>query len=149
MAAINELHILYKIARCDVDVSPDVRAVLESKGMNPRLVSSSNGIPRCPYIVGYHGAYIDMEYGTVNLILEYMNAGSLQSLIDEHVMFSVDNAAVLAYSVLTALQTLHENGIVHRDIKPSKLLINTEGIVKLTDFGIAKGTYITTDCYDR
>jgi mitogen-activated protein kinase kinase len=101
-----------------------------------RVIGSSQ---RCPYIVGYHGAYIDMEYGTVNLILEYMNAGSVQQRIDEGVIFSVDDAAVLAYSVLTALQTLHENGIVHRDIKPSNLLINSEGIVKLHNFRNSTG----------
>ena len=43
--------------------------------------------------------------------------------------------AVVAYSVLRALEVLHSNNIIHRDVKPSNILINAEGEVKLSDFG--------------
>ena len=43
--------------------------------------------------------------------------------------------AVVAYSILRALEVLHTNNIIHRDVKPSNILINTEGEVKLSDFG--------------
>ena len=155
-AACNELRVLYNIARCDIAMSSGVICALESKGTslaseNASAKSSEHssvsdadegapgGRALCPYIVGYHGAYLDIEFGTLCLLLEYMNAGSVQRWIDERVVFSVDNATVLAYSVLKALQALHEHGIVHRDVKPSNLLINSDGNIKLADFGIAKG----------
>ena len=43
--------------------------------------------------------------------------------------------AVIAYSVLRALEVLHSNNIIHRDVKPSNILINSDGEVKLSDFG--------------
>ena len=46
--------------------------------------------------------------------------------------------AVVAYSVLRALEVLHTNNIIHRDVKPSNILINSDGEVKLSDFGCFK-----------
>ena len=142
--ACSELHTLYDVARCEIKMSPQVKDVMESKtrGIKVDLDSSvSCRAPslHCPYIIGYYGSYVDVEYGTVCLVLEYMNAGSVQTKINDKVIFNIDDAAVLAYSVLMALQILHERGIVHRDVRPSNLLLDSEGHVKLTDFGIAKG----------
>ena len=41
--------------------------------------------------------------------------------------------------VARALQVVHDSGVVHRDVKPSNILINREGLAKLTDFGISTG----------
>jgi serine/threonine protein kinase len=92
-----------------------------------------------PYLINFYDAYIDPEYGAVCLIFEYMNCGSIQSMLNNGVIFDEDDAAVLAFSVLTALTDLHIRNIVHRDIKPSNILTDTAGRLKLTDFGITKG----------
>jgi serine/threonine protein kinase len=93
-----------------------------------------------PYIINFYDAYIDPEHGAVCLLLEYMNCGSIQSMLNDGMIFDEDDAAVLAFSVLTALTDLHGRGILHRDIKPSNILTDTAGHIKLTDFGITKGT---------
>ena len=67
-----------------------------------------------------------------------MNSGTLQTLIDEGKSFSIDDVIVIAFSVLKALAVLHSSRIVHRDVKPSNILVNTDGNIKLTDFGITK-----------
>ena len=67
-----------------------------------------------------------------------MNAGTLQTLIDEGKQFSIDDVSVIAFSTLKALAVLHGRRIVHRDVKPSNILVNTSGRIKLTDFGITK-----------
>ena len=67
-----------------------------------------------------------------------MNAGTVQTLINEGRPFSIDDASVIAFSTLKALAVLHSRRIVHRDVKPSNILVNTSGRIKLTDFGITK-----------
>jgi predicted Ser/Thr protein kinase len=92
-----------------------------------------------PYIVDFYDAYIDPEHNAVCLILEYMNCGSIQSMLNDGMIFNEDDAAVLAFSVLTALTDLHSRNMLHRDIKPSNILTDTAGRIKLTDFRITKG----------
>ena len=93
-----------------------------------------------PYIIDFYDAYIDPEHGAVCLLLEYMNCGSIQSMLNDGMIFDEDDAAVLAFSVMSALTDLHGRNILHRDIKPSNILTDTAGRIKLTDFGITKGT---------
>ena len=81
---------------------------------------------------------MDIDYGAVCLTLDFMNAGSLQNLLDEGRVLNLDEACVLSYAALQALSTLHKSNIVHRDVKPSNFLVNTEGAVQLSDFGISK-----------
>jgi serine/threonine protein kinase len=83
--------------------------------------------------------YSDTEHGSISLILEYMNGGSLQSMLTDGKLFSEDDAAVVAFSVLSALIDLHGKNILHRDIKPSNILADITGHIKLADFGINKG----------
>ena len=84
------------------------------------------------------GAFVDVDYGAVCLTLDFLNAGTLQNLLDEGKIFDLDDACVLSYCALKALRCLHQKNIVHRDVKPSNFLVNTEGALQLTDFGITK-----------
>jgi serine/threonine protein kinase len=70
------------------------------------------------------------------LILEYANAGSLFSLMKKQ-KIGFEEAIAFKYFIQTAsaVQFLHEYGLVHRDIKPENLLFNEDGTVKLCDFG--------------
>jgi eukaryotic-like serine/threonine-protein kinase len=78
------------------------------------------------------------EDDLVYLVMEYIDGPSLRDLlrdvgpIDPHVV------AALGEQVASALGRAHEEGIVHRDVKPGNILITREGIPKVTDFGIAK-----------
>jgi serine/threonine protein kinase len=53
----------------------------------------------------------------VGIVMEYMNGGSLQTLLDQGRTFDEDDIAAVAYSVLRALHLLHSRMIIHRDIK--------------------------------
>jgi serine/threonine protein kinase len=70
-----------------------------------------------------------------------MNGGSLQKMLTDGQFFSEDDAAVVAFSVLSALIDLHGRNILHRDIKPSNILADTKGHIKLAGFGINKGQF--------
>jgi serine/threonine-protein kinase len=94
---------------------------------------------RHPNIVGiYHrGTYDDMTY----LVIEYVNGPTLASMLtsifkrggrmDEHAILTI------TASVTSALDYAHQRGVIHRDVKPSNIMADRNGMVYLTDFGLA------------
>ncbi|MEU0299849.1 protein kinase [Streptomyces sp. NPDC006175] len=77
--------------------------------------------------------YIVMEY------VEGQPLGSvLQSDIQQYGAMPADKALKVTTDVLAALETSHEMGLVHRDIKPGNVMITKRGVVKVMDFGIAR-----------
>ncbi|OON15664.1 kinase domain protein [Opisthorchis viverrini] len=89
-----------------------------------------------PYIVGYYGAFF--ADGDISLCMEYMNGGSLDVVLQHAGRIPEPIVAKFLYSVLKGLvylgQTLH---IIHRDVKPSNILVKRNGEVKLCDFGVS------------
>lgn len=74
-------------------------------------------------------------------VLEYMNRGNLQTILMEQlegitIRFSNTVLASIAYQLLWGLSYIHFERLVHRDVKPSNILLNSAGEVKLSDFGI-------------
>ena len=70
------------------------------------------------------------------MIMEYVEGGSLHQLLQRG-RIEVARAVRFARQVLEALRYAHRRGVVHRDVKPSNILVDPEDRVKLTDFGIA------------
>ncbi len=70
------------------------------------------------------------------IAMEYLDGGSLKDRIKEHP--SPAEALDIAHSIGSALEFVHQMGIVHRDIKPENILFQKGGIPKITDFGVAK-----------
>ncbi len=72
------------------------------------------------------------------LVMEYVSGKTLKDLIKERGQLSPRVATEITIRILSALQHAHDNGIIHRDIKPQNILVQDDGIVKVTDFGIAR-----------
>ena len=72
------------------------------------------------------------------LVMEYVEGSSLQDLVPEKGMTSFLDAAEYARQAALGLQHAHENGMVHRDIKPGNLLVDPNGVVKILDLGLAR-----------
>lgn len=70
--------------------------------------------------------------------MEYMAGGSLEKLLQQRGRLSVPEAIDVAIQVSEALDYSHQRNLVHRDIKPANVLLSEDGVVKLSDFGIAK-----------
>ena len=78
------------------------------------------------------------EAGQHWLVMEYVESENLAELVRRQGPLSPDDAATLIAQAAAALAAAHEAGIVHRDVKPSNILVTPEGQVKLSDFGIAR-----------
>lgn len=72
------------------------------------------------------------------MILEYVPGKTLETVEKEHGLLDCKTAVPLFVKILEAMQPAHEMGIMHRDVKPSNIMLTTWGAVKLMDFGIAR-----------
>lgn len=74
---------------------------------------------------------------TPAIVMEFVEGKSLKEIIAEGEHRTFEFAKKVAVHVLRGLSIAHEKGIVHRDIKPGNILLSSNGIVKVTDFGLA------------
>ena len=89
-----------------------------------------------PSIVTVHD--FEIQDSTAYLIMEYVEGMTLTELLRDHDdRLTLDVVAAVFDAVAHALEVAHENGVLHLDIKPDNILINTSGQVKVTDFGLA------------
>lgn len=78
------------------------------------------------------------------IVMEYVPGQTLKQYIQKHAPISVDRTLAIMEQLTSAIAHAHQNQIIHRDIKPQNILIDQNGIVKITDFGIAMALSSTT-----
>jgi serine/threonine-protein kinase len=74
------------------------------------------------------------------IVMEHVDGRTLADVLREEGPLPPDRAARIGQEVCRGLAAAHGQGLVHRDVKPANILITTEGIVKVADFGIARAT---------
>ncbi|KAK8569413.1 hypothetical protein V6N13_046470 [Hibiscus sabdariffa] len=108
-----------------------------------------------PHIVRCYETY-EKPSGDVAILMEYMDAGSLDSLLRSKGTFSEPELAHITRQILEGLSYLHSLKIIHRDLKPANLLVNNKMEVKIADFGVSKimsptlescNSYVGTSAY--
>lgn len=91
-----------------------------------------------PHVVSVFDVVADESGAGRWLVMEHVEGPDCGRLVREQGRLDPDDAARVLRQVADALRTAHEAGIVHRDVKPSNILLDRNGQAKLTDFGIAR-----------
>ena len=100
-----------------------------------------------PYIVNMHYAFQDRE--NLYLVMDYLSGGDLRFHISRHKKFSEEQTRFFICGLILSLEYIHSNNIIHRDIKPENLVLEENGYVRVTDFGIAKKNTSTISVKSR
>ena len=89
-----------------------------------------------PFIITMHYSFQDNE--NLYLILDLLSGGDLRYHINKKIKFTEEQAKFIIGCTILGLEYCHKNYIIHRDIKPENLLLDENGYIKISDFGIAK-----------
>eukprot|EP01006_Ploeotia_vitrea_P008574 TRINITY_DN20602_c0_g1_i1.p1 TRINITY_DN20602_c0_g1~~TRINITY_DN20602_c0_g1_i1.p1 ORF type:complete len:413 (+),score=26.14 TRINITY_DN20602_c0_g1_i1:89-1240(+) len=102
-------------------VQQELSRVLDSTG-HPNVVHSEQAF------------YID---GSLRILMEYMDLGTVQGIVDAIGFIPEDITSAITKQNLQGLDWLHSMSVLHRDIKPTNLLVHSKGYVKISDFGVS------------
>ena len=82
--------------------------------------------------------YVRQINGIPHIFIEYVDGGNLQDWIDDKRCYELKLGIDLAIQLCHGMEYAHNYGMIHRDIKPHNILMTSDGILKVTDFGIAR-----------
>ena len=83
-----------------------------------------------------HYAFQDRD--NLYLVMDLLNGGDLRYHISRYRKFSEEQTRFFIANIIYAIEYIHSNNVIHRDIKPENLVLDENGYVRITDFGIAK-----------
>jgi serine/threonine-protein kinase len=110
----------------------------DSEDFRQRFIREAKAAARVnhPNIISIYD--ISANTGRAYIAMEYVQGVNLHQYTQEKGRLSPREAASIAAQACSALEAIHGVGVVHRDIKPDNILLAKGGLVKLTDFGLAK-----------
>jgi len=117
-----------KILRYDLSNEEELHRRFQREALSATSLTNPNIVSI--YDVGEDG---EMHY----IVMEYIKGKTLKQYIQEFSPLSAARSVHIMKQLTSAIAHAHENGIIHRDIKPQNILMDEEGNVKITDFGIA------------
>mmetsp|Transcript_32648 Transcript_32648/g.23596 ORF Transcript_32648/g.23596 Transcript_32648/m.23596 type:complete len:174 (+) Transcript_32648:135-656(+) len=126
----------------------DTKKVYAMKVLSKEIVSKRNLIIKTqaerdilekitsPFIVKlYYAFQTDFK---LYFVMDYLNGGELFTHLRKDTKFSEKRACFYAAQIVEALRCLHVNGIIYRDLKPENVILDCDGNLKITDFGLSK-----------
>ncbi|TMR18042.1 serine/threonine protein kinase [Nonomuraea turkmeniaca] len=119
-----------------------VKVLLPGRMEDPGFVARFQGEARAMATINHAGVVDVYDYGvsgdTVYLVMKFVDGEPLDRLLARLGRIPPQAAMELIAQAASALQAVHDQGIVHRDVKPGNLLVQRDGTLVLTDFGIAR-----------
>ena len=89
-----------------------------------------------PFIVKLHYAFQTPE--RLYFVIDFLNGGELFFHLRKEQRFTEERARYYAVEIILALECLHEVGVIYRDLKPENVILDSDGHIKITDFGLSK-----------
>ncbi|CAG8541721.1 9793_t:CDS:2 [Funneliformis mosseae] len=96
-----------------------------------------------PWVVQLFYSFQDASY--LYLIMEFLPGGDLMTMLIKYDTFSEDVTRFYIAECVLAIEAIHKLNFIHRDIKPDNILIDKDGHIKLSDFGLSTGFHRTHD----
>lgn len=124
-----------KILRYDISNEEEFHRRFQREALSATSLAHPNIVSI--YDVGEDG---DMHY----IVMEYIKGKTLKQYINEFSPLSPARSVQIMKQLTSAIAHAHENQIIHRDIKPQNILVDEDGNVKITDFGIATSLSATS-----
>ncbi|KAI7849300.1 Serine/threonine-protein kinase CBK1 [Circinella umbellata] len=94
-----------------------------------------------PWVTQLYFSFQDTQY--LYLIMEFLPGGDLMTMLIKYDTFSEPVTRFYMAEIVLALEAVHKLGFIHRDIKPDNILIDKDGHIKLSDFGLSTGFHKT------
>lgn len=152
---------VYRARDVRLDRTVAVKVLHEQLASDPDFLARLQREARVAASLNHPNVVDVYDYGaegdTAYIVMPFVGGGSLKERILAQGRLTATEATDIARQVLSALAAAHANGLVHRDVKPQNVLLTTDGIVKLADFGIVhmpaqaeltqQGTTIGTAAY--
>ena len=89
-----------------------------------------------PFIINMHFSFQDIDF--LYIAMDLLTGGDLRYQIFKQKIFYEEQTKFFISCIILSLEYIHTNNILHRDLKPENLVLDSQGYLKLTDFGIAK-----------
>lgn len=127
-----------------------LRRVVAVKVMHASLADDPNFVARFqrearaaaalthPHVVSVHDQGRDSATGAVYLVMPMVEGHTIRDVLTERTLLTPTQALAVMDPVLQALSAAHAAGFIHRDIKPENIMIADDGMIKVTDFGLAR-----------
>lgn len=140
--------IVYRAKDLKLDRDVTFKVMREEHTLDEEFISRFNIEARSAASLSNQNIVSVYDVGLENdinyIVMEYIDGVTLKELIKKRTPFENEETFGVAIQIANALSHAHKNNIVHRDIKPQNILVTKGGIVKVTDFGIARAATVTT-----
>ncbi len=114
----------------DSELNEDPAAVERFKNESQAIAMMSHKNIVTVYDVAFHD---DMKY----IVMEFLHGKTFEKYLSQKETLPWKEACYYMYKILGALEHSHQNGIIHSDVKPQNMMVDKDGEIMLTDFGIA------------
>ena len=124
----NQLYAMKEIAKARILTKRSVDSVI-----NERIILSEL---KHPFLVNMYFAFQDRE--NLYVCMDFMSGGDLRYHINKRKRFTEEQTKFFVACLLQAFDYFHKRNIIHRDIKPENIVLDENGYLRVTDFGIAR-----------